>query len=166
MTTTQLIEEIKLFRQQQQSLILASCSSNYEPLASFAPFVEDDNGSFCILLSDIASHSVNLRQHQETNKELSVLLIEDEKTARNVFARKRLSYSCRVSICPREDAQWQNIIDKLQEKLGKTIELLASLSDFNLYCLSPKKGNYVRGFGQAYELKEGRFPVINEIQQL
>jgi len=159
-TATQLMDEIKLFRQSQQSLMLASCTSENDPLASYAPFVEDDSGCFYLLLSDIAAHSVNLRSHQTQNKQLSILLIEDEKKSRNIFARKRLSYNCMVSLYSRDDPVWQDIIDKLYDKFGKTIELLAGLSDFNLYCLNPCQGNYVRGFGQAYELKDAKVPVL------
>ncbi len=159
-TIEDLRQEIYDFRQQQKTLQLASCAMNNEPLASYAPFVEDEEANFYLLLSGLASHSANLHKHQAEQSRVSVLLIEDEKTARNVFARKRLTYQCEVSVWPREHPQWQFIIERLQKKLGKTIAVLAALGDFNLYCLTPKQGNYVRGFGQAYELRDAEVPVI------
>ena len=164
LTEAMLLEEISQFRQQQKTLILASQSSTasqeMQPLASYAPFIEDEAGHFYLFLSSLASHSVNLKYHQDEQSKLSVLLIEDEQLSRNLFARKRLTYSCTVSIWPREHPQWQEKIDKFREKFGKTIEVLSALGDFNLYCLTPSEGNYVRGFGQAYELKEGRHPSL------
>ena len=155
-----LCEEIRCFRQQQKSLILATQSPQSLPLASYAPFIEDEQGNFYLLLSGLAGHSVNLQYHQQQQSTLSILLIEDEQTARNIFARKRLSYTCNVDIWSREHPQWQEKIDALQARFGKTIEVLADLGDFRLYCLRPIKGQYVRGFGQAYELENALEPIL------
>lgn len=164
LTEELIIEEIIQFRQKQKTLVLATQSltdaKKIEPLASYAPFVEDDEGNFYLFLSSLASHSANLNEHQEAHTRISILLIEDEQSTRNIFARKRLSYSCGVSIWSRTHPRWQEIINQLQIRFGKTIEVLAGLGDFNLYCLTPIDGNYVRGFGQAYELKEGHMPVL------
>ncbi len=159
-TADTLIDEINSFRQQQKTLQLATCYKNHEPLASYAPFVEDEAGNFYLLLSGLAAHSTNLQWHQSVQNPISVLLIEDEQTARNLFARRRLTYSCTVAIWSREHPQWQPIIEQLQTKFGNTIEVLSSLGDFKLYCLTPMQGNYVRGFGQAFELKEAKHPII------
>ena len=164
LTQEMLIEEISQFRQQQKTLILATLSADSspecQPLASYAPFIEDEKGCFYVFLSGLASHSVNLNCHHDKQSRLSVLLIEDEHSARNLFARKRLSYSCTVSIWPREHSLWQEKIDKLQERFGKTIEVLSGLGDFSLYCLTPIDGNYVKGFGQAYELQDAKYPCL------
>ncbi len=160
LTNEQLCEEIRRFRQQQRTLILASQSVEQQVLASYAPFVEDEQGNFFILLSGLATHSRNVQQHQHEQTMLSVLFIEDEQLARNVFARKRLNYSCQVSIIPRKHEKWQEKITLLQDKLGKTIDLLSALADFELFCLSPQKGYYVRGFGQAYELDSKQQPLL------
>ncbi len=40
------------------------------------------------------------------------------------------------------------------------LSVLSGLGDFNLYCLTPVDGNYVRGFGQAYELRDAKYPVL------
>ena len=152
-TQAELCKEIKFFSQ-QQTLILASQSEENEPLASYAPFIENEESCFFLLLSNLAGHSANLHSHQEQQSLVSVLLIEDEQSARNIFARRRLSYSCRVNIWSRKHPQWQQTINTLQHKFGKTIEVLAHLEDFNIYCLSPQTGHYIRGFGQAYELHD------------
>ena len=164
LTEEKIIEEIKQFCQQHKTLILATQSpleaEPSQPLASYAPFIQDDSGNFYLLLSALANHSQNLKSHQSEKSRLSILLIEDEKTSRNLFARKRLNYSCTVSIWPREHPQWQTRVDQLRERFGKTIDVLSGLGDFSLFCLTPIEGHYVRGFGQAYELKDGKFPVL------
>ncbi|MCP3850408.1 MAG: hypothetical protein GY694_09250 [Gammaproteobacteria bacterium] len=153
-------EEVRQFCQQQKTLMLASSSpDNAQPLVSYAPFIEE-GGDFFLFLSGLASHSHNLKNHQIKNNLLSVLLIEDEQSSRNLFARKRLNYSCTVSIWSREHPQFQEILNKMEEHLGKTISVLSGLGDFNLYCLTPVDGNYVRGFGQAYELRDAKYPVL------
>ncbi len=150
-----IVDEIKEFRKNRQSLILSSCSKINQPLASYAPFVDDKNGDFYLLLSDMALHSTNLKLHNQQKTMISILLIEDENKVRNIFARKRLTYNCSVSLCARDNENWNKIIKSLKHKFGNTIDLLASLNDFSLYCLKPHEGRYVRGFGQAYELKGG-----------
>ena len=153
-----LIAEITEFRQQQKTLILATYSN--QPLASYAPFIDDETGNFYLFLSGLATHSGNLQQHLSEQNLMSVLLIEDEQTSRNLFARRRLTYHCEVSIWPREHPQWKSRIESFREKFGKTIDVLAALGDFSLYCLTPKQGSYVRGFGQAYELENAKIPVL------
>ncbi len=158
----QLIDEIARFREQQQSLILATTNSQGIPLSSTAPFIESDDRDFVLLLSDMAEHSQNLRHHEQSGTVAAVMLLEDEAQCRNIFARKRLSYECRVQIIDREQKQWQPIIEQLQQKFGKTIELLSSMGDFRLYVLSPQNGNYVKGFGQAYPLSTDGRPILDK----
>ena len=46
LTEDDVLKEIQLFRQQQKTLMLASLSENKQPLASYAPFIEDNEGRF------------------------------------------------------------------------------------------------------------------------
>ena len=144
--------EIEGFRQQQQTLMLASNNQSGQAEASYAPFVEDKAGDFYLLLSGLSSHSQNLQLHFQQQLPVSVMLIQDEQDARNLFARKRLSYSCAVRMLNREDPHWEEVISRMENKLGNTVKLLAGMGDFNLFGLQPQQGSYVRGFGQAYQL--------------
>ncbi len=157
----QIREEISLFRQQQQSLILATTDAHGCPLCSTAPFIETQNGELVLLLSDMAEHSRNLHYHEQTHTPVAIMFIEDEADCRNIFARKRLSYQGLVTIINKEQAQWPPMIAQLQQKFGKTIELLSSLADFRLYVITPQKGNYVKGFGQAWSLNKDGLPILN-----
>jgi putative heme iron utilization protein len=161
LTPEQVNNEVAQFRSQHKTLIIASSSDANEPLTSYAPFVENE-GNFYVLLSGLAAHAQNLQQHEAMQRQVSVLLIEDEGQTRNLFARKRLTYTCQVSVWNREHPMWDKVIDQMLEQLGKTIEVLAGLADFKLYQLTPLQGNYVHGFGQAYELKKDALPRLKK----
>jgi putative heme iron utilization protein len=76
--------------------------------------------------------------------------IEDKVSSRNVFARRRLVLQCRAENIQRDGAAWNRILKQMEEQLGTTVQLLASLPDFMLYRFDAVEGNYIRGFGQAY----------------
>jgi len=103
----------------------------------------------------MAEHSKNIQNACETSGTISILLIADEQDSNNLFARKRLTYACKVSHISRDEAAWSGFMQQFQERFGKIVELLTQLGDFHLYCLRPGKGNYVHGFGKAYALENG-----------
>ena len=141
----QLQQEIRDFITSRKSLNLATITDSGEPYASYAPFATGDE-CFYVLLSEIAVHALNL-QH---NPRASVLIVEDEDTAGELFARKRVSYHTAAEMVPVTDSRWQGIVDVMAAKLGERIVGLSKLEDFKLFKLTPAKGRYVKGFGRAY----------------
>jgi len=122
-------------------------------LISYTPFFYDqDTNLFYIFISKLAEHG----KHLPTNKLISIMLIEDESSSKNLFARKRLTYSCLVSPISRKNDQWIKFIEKFKQQFGKIIDLLSQFNDFDMYCLTPQNGNYVQGFGKAYEINNGQ----------
>jgi putative heme iron utilization protein len=75
--------------------------------------------------------------------------IEDKVSKRNVFARRRLILQCRAENIERGSEGWNRIVKQMEEQLGNTVQLLASLPDFMLFCFDAVEGNYVRGFAQV-----------------
>lgn len=142
--------EIQAHIASRRSLQLASLSDDHGPYASYAPFAYDDTG-FYVLVSEIAVHGRNLKEHPEA----SVLIIEDEDTAAELFARKRVSYRVQAEHITEQDTRWQAGITALSERHGKRILHLAELSDFRLFRLHVLGGRYVKGFGKAYALEAG-----------
>ena len=116
--------------------------------ASYAPFVEDDNGNFYIFVSQLASHTQDL----QLNPEASILLLQDEQDTRQIFARQRISYQCNVKTIPPEDEEYPRILERMEQRFGNIIDLLKTLPDFVLFQLTPYEGLYVKGFGKAYKL--------------
>ncbi len=143
----QLKQEVIEFIQSRKSLQLSSITQDGKAYASYAPFAIGDDCLY-VLLSDIAVHGVNL-QH---NPEASVLIIEDEDTAGELFARLRVNYSVSADNIGIDDKRWQEGIDALVARHGDRINHLSEHSDFRLFKLTPNGGRYVKGFGRAYAL--------------
>ena len=83
---------------------------------------------------------------------VSLMIIEDELDANNVYARKRLTFDAHAQIVSRETEKWSEIIPLMIERLGNTAELLTQLGDFHLIQLKTEQGLFVKGFGQAYQV--------------
>lgn len=131
-----------------ESLMLATLCADGSPLASYAPCIRDAEGAFCVCISDLSEHTGNLRRTPNA----SALLIEDEQGAREPFARRRLTLQVTAEFVPREDDRWVELANSFQRQFGKIIELFQALGDFRLVRLVPSAGNFVIGFGQAFDL--------------
>ena len=131
-----------------QSVILASVDGAGNPLSSYAPVFVDENCRFYIYISSIAKHTSQIRR----SKRASVMLIEDESVAENLFARKRLTVDCQALIVDRDSSDWMQIISKMESRHGETMGYLKELVDFDLLKLTPSEGRLVLGFGRAYEV--------------
>ena len=73
-----------------QSIQLGTADQTGVPEASYSPSIMDEGSNFYVHVSELASHTSNLRESARA----SVLIIEDESTAENLFARKRVAYQC------------------------------------------------------------------------
>ena len=132
----------------QRTLHLATRAPSGEPEASYAPFVADETGRFYIFVSRLSRHTRNLLEQPG----LSILLIEPEAEAQQIFARKRLSYHCVAEVIARDDPEWAARLDEFEARFGAIIDMLRSLDDFVMFRLVPEYGSFVKGFGQAYTI--------------
>lgn len=117
----------------QQSLMLATVNQDGSPLVSNAPYVVDEHKQFYILVSQLAAHTANL-QHKG---QASLMLIEDEAAAAQLFARQRLTFQCQATPITRPSLEWNNVIAQYCDRFGPMAELLESLPDFQLFKLNP-----------------------------
>jgi putative heme iron utilization protein len=138
-------QEILDFIHSRKSMQLATLTLEGQPYASYAPFAIGEDCLY-VLLSDVAVHAVNLKNTPQA----SVLILEDEDTAGELFARLRVSYSVNAEYIDSADTRWQGVIELMAARLGSRINGLSQLSDFKLFKLVPSKGRYVKGFGRAY----------------
>ena len=129
------------------SLTLATVNQQGDPEASYAPFIFIED-RFYVFLSDLASHTQNLRQKTQAG-----LVVCSPKTAKNPFVQQRLSCQCKAEVVPREEAKFNMVITQLRERFGNIVETLSELGDFYLFELEPIQGQFIAGFGQAYPLK-------------
>jgi putative heme iron utilization protein len=131
-----------------RSAILASADSKGAPLASYAPFWVDDERRFHVYISSMAKHTAQIRRSGRA----SLMLIEDEGTAENLFARKRLTVDCCARVLKRDSEAWEKAIAGMVQRHGETMDYLKGLIDFDLFELSPEEARLVLGFGRAYRV--------------
>ncbi|MFA0412524.1 heme utilization protein HutZ [Vibrio renipiscarius] len=139
--------EVREFRDSRQTLQLATINPEGIPNATYAPFAFDSQ-AYYILVSDIAAHGRNLK----TNRNVSIMMVQDESEAKQVYARKRLTFDTTAELVEKQSPVWHSGIAALQARFGEIIDNLRQLGDFNLYRLIPESGRYVKGFGQAFEI--------------
>lgn len=147
----QIQKEAQSFRRIFKSVIIATSSRLGEPVASYAPFILDDQGAVYVFVSQLARHT----RHILENPRASLLWIEEETATRNIFARRRLSLDCVVTEIGQEDGMTQSILDRMERELGGTVSVLRSLSDFHLFKMEPLQGVFVQGFGRAFDVTGG-----------
>ncbi|MEE9423811.1 MAG: pyridoxamine 5'-phosphate oxidase family protein [Methylococcales bacterium] len=134
------------FRAQFKTVLMATISDQQTADASYAPCILDDQSRTCIFISLLAQHTQNLINQPQA----SLLWIEDEQQATNIFARKRLTLDCSAMSVARDSAEWETLLNQFEQCHGETIVLLKTLQDFQLFRFEAHQGLYVRGFGEAY----------------
>lgn len=144
---TRLSTEVIDFIHSRKSLQLATQGEEGAPYASYAPFAVGEDCLY-VLLSEIAVHGVNLQK----NSRASVLIVEDEDTAGELFARIRVNYSVNAELLEHESEDWQVALSCLIERHGERPSNLSQLRDFKMFRLVPAGGRYVKGFGRAFTL--------------
>ncbi len=132
----------------QQTLLLSTISEAKQPEISYAPYVRDERGIFYVFISDLASHTNNLR----LTKQASIMFIKPESETREPFARERVTFKCSVTEIAAENTIFNKQLTALHEKFGQIISVLKSLNDFHLFALKPIAGQYVVGFGKAFKV--------------
>ncbi len=131
-----------------RSVQLATVDSKGLPEASYAPCIFREQ-HFFMFLSGLSSHTTNLLH----NPRISLLLLDQTAADRgNLFARRRASLHGSVDVVARDDPLFTRVMPEFHEIFGKVMQLLEPLPDFRLFRVSPSRGSYVRGFGQAYEI--------------
>jgi len=129
-----------------RSLMMATAGETPTPEASYAPFVRDENGAFYVFVSEMARHTINLR----SGGTASIMLIEDESTAEQIYARRRATFTCTPEVVARDSDECETILEKFKERHGATVNALAGMGDFHMIRLVPSSGRVVLGFAAAY----------------
>lgn len=141
-----------------RSLMIASIAADGLPLVSYAPFARDADGGLLIAVSGLAAHGRVLAAAER----VSIMLLEDEQAARQIFARTRLTFTCRVA--PQIDADRAWVFARLRSRFGEIANLLEGLGDFSAYRLVPEHGNFVMGFGAAFELPDASLDSMRAVE--
>ena len=132
--------------QNMNTIVLSTNCKKGLPNASYAPSVIDADGYYYVYISKLSKHATNLLD----NSNLSIMIIQDESKAENIFARKRLTMNCIATEIIRDTNDWVNKINLLEDKFGDAISYLKKLTDFHLFKIEPKDGLLVYGFARAF----------------
>jgi putative heme iron utilization protein len=145
----------------RESVLLASTSDEGVPHASYAPVVIGEDGKYYIHISELAKHYHNLN----ANGRVSALMIEDEKDAANIFARKRLTLEGRAVKLDKKSSRWNEVMDMFGAKFGEFFnQSLRNLGDFHTFELSFDSATLVLGFGAAFHLTGAELDQIDWLQ--
>ena len=131
-----------------ESLLLSTLNPDGSPDLSYTPFV-DHHKRFFILTSHLSEHTGNLIKDPRA----AVLFIENEAAAEQIYARRRLRFQCEAERFSRESPTWDKLIPAFSSRFGELIDVLSSLPDFELFCLKPIGGQWVKGFGKAFDFR-------------
>ena len=145
-------DEILALIGQLKSLQLATLNARGLPESSYTPFIYQAP-YFYIFVSALASHTQNLTSRHHC----SLMLIEDEAHARNLFARTRLMVAAEADVLDPADTEYEELLDVMEQTLGSTMKMLRTLPDFKLIRLTINGGRFVKGFGAAYAIKDPGF---------
>ncbi len=140
-------EEYINFPDQFNTVQMATVDSEGNPDASYAVYVFHNN-AYYVYISELAKHTGNLMH----SAKVSLIFIENEEQAQNLFARQRMTLKCNATEIERNTEDFELILDIFGQRFGDIISMLRSLTDFHLFRIEPQSGTYVRGFAQAYHL--------------
>ena len=160
--TGEVADEAAALLRDCKTLQLATASAEGVPEASYAPFVRTEDGAFHICVSDLSRHT----GHLVATGRASVLVIEDESGTTQLFTRRRLAFECRAEQIPRDGARWHAVMNLFQCKFGEVIALIRPLADFRLIALRPRRGTFVKGFGQAYRIERSALRTLRGVNDL
>lgn len=138
---------LALLRHSMQSVLLATVGEDGNPHSGYTPFIFDGK-DIIIFVSQLSLHTRDLLE----NAKASAMLISDEYSSDQIFARTRVSYQCDAQVIVATSDDYDRLLESMQARHGKMINLLRQLPDFVLFRLIPSKGQFVMGFGQAFRL--------------
>ncbi len=147
----QIADEVESFKDEFNTILLASLSKDNKPHISYSPLLRYQ-GEYYLYISEVAAHCQNLRTNSDSAQ---VMFIENEDKAKSILARKRLTYDVSVKFLPRDDF-FNKVYDSFEERVGKNAGLaqVRGMEDFHLVKIQFKEGRFVKGFGQAYSIDE------------
>jgi len=153
--------EIDKLHSEVLSLVLSSITTLGEVYTNYAPYLYE-GGYYYIPASCISPYS----QHINDVPQVSLMIIEDEQQAKNICGRTRLSCQASLEIVNHNSAEFIYITDQLRQRVGKTMDLLVALNDFQLFRVSPQMGNLMLGLSKAYPLQCNDTTTDNYLPQL
>lgn len=131
-----------------RTVLMAVSGESEMPEMGVTPMIRHE-GDFYIYPSHLSAH---VRAVLSSGK-AAFLVIEDEKSAQNIWARKRIKFDAEIVEIDRQSDNFNSICDVFESAHGPTMGLIRDFSDFHLLRLRPMSGVMVLGFAKAYRLE-------------
>ncbi|MDH5563430.1 MAG: pyridoxamine 5'-phosphate oxidase family protein [Nitrospirota bacterium] len=131
-----------------RSLQLSTVGPDGIPHCGYTPYLHRAPNNFYIFVSQLAAHT----RHLLTNWTVAIMIIADEQSTAQIFARTRVNYLCDAKQIQPDSPDYSLVLDDYQQRHGKMAGMLRQLPDFVLFRLQPRSGQFVMGFGKAYTL--------------
>lgn len=154
----QVLAEFHEFNASHHSVVLGTVNQEGHADTSYAPVLQKDH-KFYVYISELAVHTPNLLNHLNA----SLLFIEPEDKARNLFKRKRSTIRVTAETIARNSETFHEIMNDYAEHFGKIMRNLSGSKDFHLFELTPQHATFVRGFAQAYRISGKK---LDQIQHM
>lgn len=150
-------KEVEEFKLSFNSVALATLNPQGEVVCSYAPFVSTELGDY-IYISEVSEHYENIKSNPNN---IETMFLEDESKAASVILRKRLRYRTKASFLERGE-KFDKIYDEFERQTGGEggIKTIRKMLDFHLVKLEFGKGRFVKGFGAAYDIENGKISHI------
>ena len=131
-----------------RTVMLGTVSQTGIPNVSYAPFIIDEAKNIYIFVGKLSTHTYNL----QANGKASLMLIEDENKSKQIFARRRLTYSCNTTFIEKNSGEWEDVANKFDKRFGNLVSMFRNLPDINIVKFIPYEGIFVMDFGIAYKI--------------
>ncbi|MBR8464608.1 HugZ family heme oxygenase [Campylobacter sp. faydin G-24] len=140
-------DELANFIDSLKTLSISSINAEGFCVSSYAPFIREDDEIY-FYTSAVAEHYHSIKANPDR---VSLMFIEDEKDAKTILARKRLSSRCLIKFIT-DERQRDAIFDKLADKNPNETSIadLKNMKDFHIIRATLTSGRYVKGFAAAY----------------
>ena len=94
----------------------------------------------------------------------SAFVIEDEHSAQNIWARKRIKINAKLTEIDLKSEVCETVWDLFADRHGPTMSLIRDFTDFHLLRLQPTDGVMVLGFAKAYRLSGPELAVSEHLR--
>ena len=145
---------------QARTVLMAASGEGEMPEMGVTPLVRHDGGMF-IYPSRLSAH---VRAMLKAGK-AAFLVIEDQDSAQNIWARKRIKFDAKLTEIERKSDIFEIVCNDFAARHGPTMGLIRDFTDFHLLQLHPIGGVMVLGFAQAYQLAGPDLAVTTHLRQ-
>lgn len=143
-----------------RTLTVAVLDGTGVPDMGSSPFVRRADGLY-IYTSHLSDHVKALL----LNKRASFMILVDETTCKNIWARNRLKFSGDVVEILRDNPMFSELCEEFSAAHGNTMTVIKDFTDFHMLRISPNRGLLVLGFAKAFYTEGVKFDIVGHLSK-